>query len=394
MSVIDAYVAHQWSTITELTPYMNSGWKELILRPGTDLGPNQMRGRALHRNPLGDFAPDTYPTPLRFGGTEEAQVVSDYGHGAVDYTENSAPGSDPALLIRQLLRTGKRSRVVLGYSEVGMLATAFANVTGAEILTRAVNDWTADRWYTADPRLYGTILVTMANPQGAAAEIRRLGPNSRFVGVALGTNGLAMPFGSAVYHPVYEAAAEFDLPIVIQVGSDSAPSLMGPPIGGGIASTYSETHISAADPLQAHVGSLMYEGVFELFPNLRVLLVGGGLSWFPSFTWRLEYWYNHMRGSGEIPLMKRPPSEYIRRHVRLAASNVEPSRDGRLATQLRTVSWLGEIVMYGSGYPALGWEEADAVSCRLPAEWGEAVTRANADSFFRFPATGGSEETQ
>ena len=55
---------------------------------------------------------------------------------------------------------------------------------------------------------------------GKMAEIRRAGAHERMVGIALGANGLGLPFGHPAYHPIYEAASEMKLPILIQVGLD------------------------------------------------------------------------------------------------------------------------------------------------------------------------------
>src|SRR5579863_6960707 len=80
---------------------------------------------------------------------------------------------------------------------------------------RAVNDWNLDTWLGADERLYGLIAVPTSWPQAGAAEILRLGGHERFVGVLLSNNGLGIPFGHPVFHPIYEAAAEVGLPILV-----------------------------------------------------------------------------------------------------------------------------------------------------------------------------------
>ena len=95
-----------------------------------------------------------------------------------------------------------------------------------------------DAWLARDERLYGLILVSGAMADVAAEEIRRLGRNERMVGVAMGANVLNLTFGHPAYHPIYRAAADQGLPVVIQVGSDLPASLLTPPVAGGHASTY------------------------------------------------------------------------------------------------------------------------------------------------------------
>lgn len=357
MTVIDACAFHEWRSIRDLAPYMTEGWRETFLRPGSPTGP-QPPTTPLYRHPTGRQDPDAYP-------------------------EKGPAGSDAEQFGRQLLADGRRDRVVLGYDEAGLLATAFTNSAAGNTLVAAINDWTRDTWLSDDSRLAGLILVSMDDPQRAAQEVERLGDDPAFCGVALGTNGLSIPFGHKVYRPVIEAAAAHDLPIVLQAGSDTSPTLLAQPVAGGVAATYAETQVWAAHPLMTHVNSLIFEGVFELFPNLKAVVVGGGVSWLPAATWRMDFWWSNNRL--EAPLLQRVPSEYLRHHVRFGASDIEhPADPTRLSRALQTVPWLSEVIMYASGYPNVSWEEPDAVLARLPEEWSEAVGGATAAATFRF----------
>jgi predicted TIM-barrel fold metal-dependent hydrolase len=358
-AAIDACVFHDWVDIAQLTEYMSEGWRAALLRPGNPDGPNQVRGLSLYRHPF---------------GREEDSMYPDEGR----------PGSDRALMTKHLLDDDVRERVVLGYGEQGLLATAYTNPDVAQLMTRALNDWTREHWLEADPRLYGLVLVSTAIPQQAAAEIRRVGGYEKFVGISLGTNGLDRPFGQAAYHPIYEAATEVGLPIVLQAGCDTAPTLFTSPIGGGVASTYAEIEAWGAHPLMTHLTSLVLDGTFELFPDLKVLLVGGGVTWYPPLAWRLDAAWSHMRG--ESPLLREPPSDYLRRHVRLSTVGMEKPADPRLLpTVIETLSFMEESLIYGSGYPERGWDEPESAVELLPEGWHDSVLRTNAMSFFRFP---------
>jgi hypothetical protein len=292
-------------------------------------------------------------------------------------------GTDVATLIADLFDRGKRDRVVLSCSE-GLYCTANSNHYVARAATSAANDWTVDRWLGRDPRLFGLILVSAAMPEQAAEEIRRLASVDQMVGVALGVNALSQPFGHPIYHPIYRAAAEASLPIVLQVGCDSPANLLTLPVAGGLPTTFGEYKAMIAQPAMSHLGSLILQGVFEMFPALRILVVGAGVSWIPGFLWRHDYYYKIEADAA--PWLQRAPSEYFRSNIRVATYPLEKPREpSRLGDALMTVPWLDEVLMYASGYPAYDWQDLDTIADRVPSEWMERVERTNALKFYRWP---------
>lgn len=356
--VIDACVFHEWASVRDLAPYMSAGWRELILRPGDPAGPNQAVSNWRYRSPIDPKSSGAYPA-------------------------SGPAGSSPELLIQQVLDEGGRSRAVLAFDE-GLLATAHANHYLARLMTRAANDWTVEHWLSRDRRLHALILVSTALPDQAAAEVRRLGDHEQMVGVALGANGLSRPFGHPVYHPIYEAAAELGLPVVIQVGSDAATDMLTKPVAGGLPATYAEYKVLGVHPSMTHVASMIGQGVFDLFPSLKVLLVGGGATWIPAYLWRFDYWF-HINGR-EAPWLTRLPSEYFLEHVRVATYSLErPPEPTQLTAALTSVPGIERSLVYASCYPNADGESPEECASRLPSEWRAAVLEQNARDLFRWP---------
>jgi predicted TIM-barrel fold metal-dependent hydrolase len=343
----------------DLLRYMDEGWRSVLIPVGreTVLG---LRGSRVIFDPLRG------PTAL----------VEPQSGLAV-------PGSDYEAFERDVLGQDAIERVVLGY-DYGLQGTSFVQRYLARDIARAANDWTIAEWLPRDERLHAMMLVTTAIPEAAAAEIRRVGVNDRIVAVALGCNGLARPFGEPAYHPIYDAAAELDLPIVIQVGSDISGDFPLPAVSGGNPSTYAEYRVHAGHAITNHFASLIVEGVFTRFPNLKVLLVGGGAVAFPALIWALDYWYK-MTGDA-FPWVERLPSEYFLDHVRVSTLSLEkPPKPERLAQTLNALDGFDRVLLYTSGYPDDEWETPQEIAARLPEEWHERVFRRNADEFFRWP---------
>jgi predicted TIM-barrel fold metal-dependent hydrolase len=356
-AVIDGCVFHEWPSTAALAPYLSEAWHELLIRPGDIAGPVVGKSQWLYQDPDGPKLASAYP-------------------------EKGPPGSDRQLLCRQLLDSGERSRLVLGYDD-GLLTTAFANHYVARTLVAAANDWTAVEWLDQDDRLYGLVLITNALPDEAAAEIRRSGRHSQMVGVAMGANALGRPFGHPIYHPIYAAAEDMGLPIVIQVGSETAGDLVTPPVSGGMPATFGEYRAMSMHGHMTHVATMIMQGVFELFPKLQVLLVGGGCAWIPGYLWRLDYFYKN--DDQEVPWLRRLPSEYFVDHFRVSTYSLEePADPSRLHQLLEAMPRFDELIVYTSGYPNSDSRSPAQIDRLLPRNWHDRVFRDNATRLFRW----------
>ena len=99
-------------------------------------------------------------------------------------------------------------------------------------------------------------------PELAAREIARAGTHPGFVQVILPVRSRT-PYGSRLYHPIYEAAVQQNLAIGIHYGG--APGNQPSPTGW--PSTYLEEYSGMTQVFQAQVISLIAEGIFAQFPR-------------------------------------------------------------------------------------------------------------------------------
>jgi predicted TIM-barrel fold metal-dependent hydrolase len=366
-SVIDACAFHEWPSQLSLLPYMPVGWAELIKREADIGGPMNIKSQWLFEHPRRRNASDA----LYYG-----EVRKDKG--------GPPPGTEVGDVIGSLLDGTGTERVVLGYYD-GLLATAYPLPYVAREVVRAVNDWTVAEWLEADERLHGMVLIASAIPSEAVSEIRRVGSHPRMVAVALGANGLGLNFGHPAYHEIYEAAAELGLPLVLQAGCDGMSDQVTVPTAAGIPTTYAVFDALSAQSLATHVISMVTGGVFERFPDLQVLLVGGGAAWVPTFLWRWDFNYRISRRI-ESPWLSRTPPEYFARHFLVSTYGLErPPRPEQLARVLRVIPDVESVLMYASGYTRHDAESPEEIAARLPEEWHERVFHTNATDFFRWP---------
>lgn len=284
-------------------------------------------------------------------------------------------GSDYETLRRQLLDRYDEDFAILNGEEI-LSASVMAHVPLATALARAYNEWLIETWLPLDKRLKGSIMVATQDAAAAAAEIRRAGRHPDLVQVIL-PSGTRLPYGDPHYHPIYEAAAELDLPIAIHPGGDGL-GIASPSAAGGIPTFYIEWHSLLSQAPMTHLVSLICQGVFEKFPGLRVVLMEGGVAWLPGILWRLETNYKALRM--EVPWVKRLPSEYVREHVRFTTQPMDqPIQPEHLQPMLEMIGGK-EMLLFASDYPH--WDADVPALIGIPPEWRHAVYGENARSLY------------
>lgn len=210
----------------------------------------------------------------------------------------------------------------------------------------AVNDLIVDRWLPADERCSFAIAVQPHDCELAAAEIRRLGSNPRAAAVVLST--IRVNLGQRHHHPIYEAATEYNLPVIVHPGGFEG-TVAGPAELGGVG-PYTPEEVFSLIPQVAtsNLASLIYSGTFTQFPDLKVVFAGFGFGWAVSFLWRADAEWRNLRG--EVPWLTKSPSAYVADRVRFVvdgAADVAPATGGWKLGEMLPPS----VLVWGSDRP-------------------------------------------
>lgn len=248
----------------------------------------------------------------------------------------------------------------------------------ATAVCRAFNDWTAEHWLSVDDRIRASIHIAPNDPVAAAAEIRRLGAEPGFV-QAMMPAGAHFPFGHRMYHPIYEACAEFGLPVCVHFGGEGAGTA-APPTAAGYPTYYLEMRMARPQIAMAHTASLICEGVFELFPDFRFLFVEHDVFWVPGLMWHMDSDWKSLRDY--TPWVKKLPSEYLKSHIRFGSQPMPNlPRPGDEETFYR---WLhaDQVLVFASDYPHWDWDEPSTFMLGEPAAFRDKVMYRNAAELY------------
>lgn len=346
--IIDSDIHHRWVTPRDILPYLSERTRDFVTA-----GPKMF-----------PIMPPGLTVPHTNGVNKRLDSYSDEGH---------PPGSHLPTLQKQLFAESGVTRGVLSY-DVTHVAGIRNSPLSVELCT-AVNEWSKEHWLDHDDRLRGAILVPTANPAAGAEEIHRLGNDPRMAEVIVVDNPLARPFGDPIYHDIYRAAAEYDLPIAIHVAGDSMGYAQSN--AGGVPGNRLEFHTTLPQAPVTHLTSFITHGVFERFPNLRLLLVECGISWAPWLMTSLDQHERLLRL--ESPWVKRTPSDYIRDHVLLTTQPLEATAEtDHLLQWFDAVGGFEDLLCFSSDYPHWDFDEPSHIVDHLPEAWHEKILFRNA----------------
>jgi predicted TIM-barrel fold metal-dependent hydrolase len=268
---------------------------------------------------------DGRPSKLIRNGTPQALAAMDRLGGIVYereptgllYVDNAPLGAMDAAERLQRLDLENIERCFL-YPTLGVLWVAECDDEDlTQAYLRAYNRWIVDFCADSGGRLIPIAQLSLGDPVAAEAEIRRAAKD--------GVKGVWVPpftwtrkpLGHPDHHRVFAAAQELGLPFGIHPSFEpkwAAPGRFGEMTS--IRYTFF-INVTAPDAVRHAFTSLFQFGIFEQFPELRVVILESGASW-------IGYWLDRMDSVFEMPQgktipLKNPPSSYFKRQCWISA---------------------------------------------------------------------------
>jgi len=154
--------------------------------------------------------------------------------------------------------------------------------------------------------------------------------------------------------PVWARAQEAGIPVVFHVGGTGdliedgyfANGLPIPPdFHGGEENFRSVDYMGIPGPPAQTLATMIFDGVLDRFPTLRIGVIEQGAIWIPSWLRQMEAAFDaFVRHEERLRALELRPTEYVRRQVR---ATPYPTED---------VGWIienspAEVCMFSSDYP-------------------------------------------
>ena len=213
-------------------------------------------------------------------------------------------------------------------------------VHGSELAALA-NDRLAAAARAYPERITGLAAFAPHDPAQAARELERAVKTLGLKGGIVNSHSRGAYLDDRKFWPIFEAAQALDVPIYIHP-RDPSPQMFEPfdMLGFRIGWSW-------AVEVGTHVVRLIWAGLFDAFPRLRIVIghMGEGLPFCLDRIDNRYLWEHEMAGSS--PKLKRRPSDYIRENVIITTSGMNFAPPLQLA-----VSVLGiDNVLFAADYP-------------------------------------------
>ena len=314
--------------------------------------------------------------PLGLAGLGNAGMGrnQDYGN-ALRYPDDLHPGGcDPRARLRTMDEEGIDIAVL--YCGLGQALGGIRDPELAVACHRVWNDWIAE-WSSVDPeRLVGTAVIPAHDPHAAAKEVERIAAMGLRAGVirpnAVGGHAL----WSREFDPMYEALAAHRIPLALHGAGlfdmEGASKRMVDLMAMG-------THHALILFFDQYLtlSGLVYGGVLERHPDLRVLVLECGGGWIAHWMDRFDEFLEAYDWA--LPeKLSLEPSDYFRRQCVISFDPGERTMGAMadLAGEDNLI-WASDFPHSDAKYPGVVDELLESVA-HMPTARARKIVGANA----------------
>ena len=195
----------------------------------------------------------------------------------------------------------------------------FSRIEDSHLLSglfKAYNDWLIEFCSPYPDRLKGIAAINLDDVGAGVEELER----TRRKGLAGGIITVCPPPEQSYSQPAYEAlwstAQDQNMPLSLHVAT-IRPAATRPSVWPGVPGDELERRVNQEHWVRKSLALIIYSGVLERSPQLRIGTVEHELGWIPFFLERLDFWYTTKRGiEGWMPYKNgMVPSDFFHRNV-------------------------------------------------------------------------------
>ncbi|MDE0855918.1 MAG: amidohydrolase family protein [Nevskia sp.] len=249
-------------------------------------------------------------------------------------------GYDPAQHLRDMVIDGVYGEVL--YPSQGLFYYKVADPQLFSAICRAYNDWLAEFCSVGPDRLKAIAMINVDDVADAVSELERTAKFG-FVGAMITEYPLEeRRYDHSDYEPLWAAAAGLNMPLSLHTATRRVLSNTAL-----VERTVHDASRRATKVLLPAISmcDMIFSGVFERYPDLRLAIVEFELSWAPYVLTNMDYTYRERHEEAQYRFKGDTlPSDFFARNVFLSF------QEDDIGIRLRDRIGV-DCMMWGSDYP-------------------------------------------
>jgi uncharacterized protein len=221
-------------------------------------------------------------------------------------------GWDPKARIGDQDLDGVGAEVI--YPSVGMVLCNHPDPDYKKACFDAYNLWITEYCDSQRERLLGVGQTAMRTPAEGIADLLEI--------KRLGLRGVMMPgfpvledYDQPIYDEFWAAASELGLPLSFHILTSKDGNVTGKNALGGTRGPKLNGFMTIIRGCQDIMGTLIFGGVFERHPKLKIVCVEADAGWVPHYMYRMDHAYDRHRYWLTAGKLSKMPSEYFRENI-------------------------------------------------------------------------------
>src|SRR5262245_9815092 len=305
-------------------------------------------------------------------GNDRTRVSADAQSFRRDFRfeDYPGPGCDPAARLADMDRDGVDADILYPSHLRHFYEISAHDEPFFRDIAESYNEWMMDFISVSPDRLIGQPVISVLNPPGAAADIRKYAKRGARGFIMASSVPSGTSYGDKQFDPIWETAQECDVPLAMHT---STGRWKQPSYGFSRARTF----IGPQAEIQTTLAEMIYGGTFDRFPRLRVVSAEFDIGWVGHIVQRFRT--RDARLGIELA-----PAEYLERNIWFT---FQDDRAGCLTTPL----YGADNFLWASDYPhgATTWPDSHAIVDRqfegVSDDVKRKVSRQNAIDLYRLP---------
>jgi len=258
------------------------------------------------------------------------------------FEDYPGPGLSAAARLKDMDRDGVQLEVLYASQLRHIYELSAQDEPFFHDIAESYNEWLLDYAAEAPDRLVAQPVLSVLNPERSADEIRAYVKRGAKGFQIASSVPMDMSYGDSRFDPIWDAAQTADVPLAMHTSTGRWKQLLGHAAfartqGSFDGLKHARSLIGGQIEVQVSLAELIYGGVFDRFPKLKIVCAEYGIGW-------VGFSYQKVSTPDSRLSLKHTPAEYLARNVWFT---FQDDRAGCLQTPL-----FGEDnFMWASDYP-------------------------------------------